>query len=71
MTELRVYPSVVTRVGVLVGSALAALGLFWAGRESTHGLAAFYEHWWCPVPLAMIVIGCLIAVAPRLGRAAS
>jgi hypothetical protein len=44
------------------------LGIFWAGRESTHGFAAFYEHWWCPVPLAMIVVGFLVAVAPRAGH---
>ena len=57
-----------SRLGLFVGSALAVLGIFWAGRESTHGFAAFYEHWWCPVPLAMIVVGFLVAVAPRAGH---
>ena len=33
------------------------MGLFWTGRESTHGLAAFAEHRWCPIPLALILLG--------------
>jgi hypothetical protein len=36
---------------VLVG------GVFWTGRVSTHGISAFFEHAWCPVPLAMILVG--------------
>jgi hypothetical protein len=60
----------VRRVGLVFGSALVVLGVFWAGRESTHGLSAFYEHWWCPVPVAMIVLGSLIVVGLRAGRAA-
>jgi hypothetical protein len=58
----------VTRTGLIVGSCFVVFGVFWAGRESTHGLGAFYEHWWCPIPLAMIVIGVLIAVVPHVSR---
>jgi hypothetical protein len=47
----------VTRVGRLLGAVLVLLGVFWAGRESGHGLAAFWEHWWCPIPLGLIVLG--------------
>jgi len=61
----------VIRIGLPIGAVLVALGIFWAGRESTHGLSAFYEHWWCPVPLAMIVVGFVAALAPRLGRHAA
>jgi hypothetical protein len=45
------------RVGQVVGAIFLLLGVFWAGRESSHGLAAFWEHWWCPIPLALIVLG--------------
>ena len=40
-------------------SALFVLlaGVFWAGRESTHGLTAFTEHWWCPIPLVLMALG--------------
>ena len=60
-----------SRVRLVVGSVLVALGIFWTGRESTHGFAALYEHWWCPIPLAMIAVGCLVVVAPRAGRPAA
>jgi hypothetical protein len=49
------------RVGQVVGAVFLLLGIFWAGRESAHGLAAFWEHWWCPIPLVLILLG-LIAV---------
>jgi hypothetical protein len=29
-------------------------GVFWLGRESTHGVHAFYEHWWCVGPFVLI-----------------
>jgi hypothetical protein len=45
------------RVGQVVGAIFLLLGVFWVGRESSHGLAAFWEHWWCPIPLALIVLG--------------
>ncbi|MGI8491267.1 MAG: hypothetical protein ACR2NJ_00725 [Acidimicrobiales bacterium] len=52
------------RIARLTAATLLLLGTFWAGRESTHGLSAFWEHWWCPVPLAMIVVG-IITLAVR------
>ena len=37
--------------------------------ESTHGLGAYWEHWWCPIPLALIVVGLVgLAVALVLRR---
>ncbi len=48
---------VIRRTGRVVGGLSLVLGIFWTGRESTHGLAAFWEHWWCPIPLALIVLG--------------
>jgi hypothetical protein len=45
------------RISLIVGAVLLLLGVFWAGRESTHGLGAFWEHWWCPIPLVLIVVG--------------
>jgi len=49
------------RVSQIAGAILLLLGVFWAGRESSHGLTAFWEHWWCPIPLALVVLG-LVAV---------
>jgi len=46
-----------TRVGRLLGAVLVLLGVFWTGRESSHGLTALWEHWWCPIPLVLIVLG--------------
>jgi hypothetical protein len=45
------------RIGQVVGVILLLAGVFWAGRESSHGLTAFGEHWWCPIPLVLIVLG--------------
>jgi hypothetical protein len=45
------------RISLVAGAVLLLLGVFWAGRESTHGLGAFWEHWWCPIPLALIAVG--------------
>ena len=45
------------RVSQIAGAVVLLLGVFWAGRESSHGLGAFWEHWWCPIPLALIVVG--------------
>jgi hypothetical protein len=53
------------RISPVVGAVFLLLGVFWAGRESTHGLGAYWEHWWCPVPLALIVVG-LVALAVAL-----
>lgn len=45
------------RISEVVGAVFLLLGVFWAGRVSAHGLGAFWEHWWCPIPLALIVVG--------------
>jgi hypothetical protein len=59
------------RVGQVLGVSFVVLGIFWTGRESTSGLAAFWEHWWCPIPLAAIALGVSSVIAlQRLGRAA-
>jgi hypothetical protein len=62
----------VTRPIVAVaGGLVLAAGLFWAGRESTHGLGAFWEHWWCPSPvvLALLGLGALFTTRLTAGRA--
>ncbi len=53
------------RVGRAVGAILLLLGVFWAGRESSHGLTAFWEHWWCPIPLALIGLGLAAVLVAR------
>ena len=55
-----------TRVSRVLGVVFVVLGLFWAGRESGHGLAAFWEHWWCPLPLVAILLGVIGVFAERL-----
>jgi len=55
------------RAGLIVGAVFLLLGVFWAGRESAHGLGAFWEHWWCPIPLALILMG-LVGLAVALAR---
>jgi hypothetical protein len=57
--------SVMRRIGQVGGSLFLVLGIFWAGRESTHGLAAFWEHWWCPIPLAAILLGLVTVITTR------
>lgn len=57
--------SVMRRIGQVVGGLSLVLGIFWAGRESTHGLAAFWEHWWCPIPLALILLGLVTVITTR------
>jgi len=61
----------VTRVGQVVCAVFVLLGVFWAGRESGHGLAAFWEHWWCPIPLAVIVLGVTGLIAAHRLRPAA
>jgi apolipoprotein N-acyltransferase len=51
------YNRGVRRVGYLVGALLVLAGIFWSGRESSHGLGALWEHWWCPLPVVAIVVG--------------
>jgi hypothetical protein len=53
------------RVGQVVGVIFLLLGVFWAGRVSSHGLTAFWEHWWCPMPLVLIVLGLAAVFAGR------
>ena len=53
------------RVGQVLGAVLVVLGVFWAGRESDHGLTAFWEHWWCPIPLVVIVLGAASVITAR------
>jgi hypothetical protein len=56
------------RISEVVGAIFLLLGVFWAGRVSTHGLGAFWEHWWCPIPLALIAVGLVglaFALVPR------
>ncbi len=48
------------------GILVLLAGIFWAGRESTHGLAAFWEHWWCPIPLVLIAAGAATVVLARM-----
>jgi hypothetical protein len=49
----------------VVGAVFLVLGVFWTGRESGHGLTAFWEHWWCPIPLVMILLGLAAVLATR------
>ena len=53
------------RIGQVVGAVFLLLGIFWAGRESAHGLTAFWEHWWCPIPLALILLGIAAVLVTR------
>jgi hypothetical protein len=60
------------RVTQVVGAVVLVLGIFWAGRESSHGLAAFWEHWWCPIPLVFVLLGVVaVIVAGRRPSSAS
>jgi hypothetical protein len=45
------------RTAQLAAAFVLLLGIFWTGRESGHGLTALWEHWWCPIPLALIILG--------------
>ncbi|HYB26230.1 MAG TPA: hypothetical protein VEF89_06435 [Solirubrobacteraceae bacterium] len=57
------------RIGYGFGALLLLVGIFWLGRESTHGFGAFWEHWWCPLPVVAIVVG--LATAWLVARAPS
>ncbi len=57
------------RIGYGFGILLLLLGIFWSGRESTHGFGAFWEHWRCPLPVVAIVIG--LATGLLLARTSS
>jgi hypothetical protein len=53
------------RIAQGVAVIMVLLGVFWAGRESGHGLDAFSEHWWCPIPLGLVVVGLLALLVVR------
>ena len=53
------------RIVQVVGAVLLVFGIFWTGRESGHGLTAFWEHWWCPIPLVLILLGLAGVLAAR------
>jgi hypothetical protein len=57
------------RIGLSIGVLLFVLGVFWSGRESSHGISSFGEHWWCPIPLVAIVLG--LATAVLMARSSS
>ncbi len=57
------------RIGYGFGTLLLLVGIFWSGRESTHGFGAFWEHWWCPLPFVAIVVG--LATGLLLSRTSS
>lgn len=56
-------------IGYSVGAILVLAGMFWTGRESSHGFTALWEHWWCPLPVVAIVVGA--ATALLLARSSS
>jgi hypothetical protein len=49
------------RIGYSVGALFVLTGMFWSGRESSHGFGALWEHWWCPIPIVAIVVGLVTA----------
>ena len=53
------------RTGQVAGAVVLLLGVFWAGRETAHGLGAFWDHWWCPIPLALILLGLAALLVTR------
>jgi apolipoprotein N-acyltransferase len=59
----------VRRIGYSVGALLVLAGMFWSGRESSHGFSALWEHWWCPIPIVAIAVG--LATAWLLARSSS
>lgn len=53
------------RTGQIAGAVVVLLGVFCAGRESADGLTALWEHWWCPIPLALVVLGLAAVLVTR------
>ena len=53
------------RFSLLLSAVFVILGVFWTGRESGHGLTAFWEHWWCPIPLVLILLGLAAVLVAR------
>jgi hypothetical protein len=61
----------VRRVGLVLGAAFLLLGVVGTSFEGSHGLRAFWEHWWCPTPLVVLVLGVAgLIAAQRTARAA-
>jgi hypothetical protein len=56
---------IMRRTGQIAGAVVLLLGVFWTGRESGHGLTALWEHWWCPIPLALILLGLVALLVTR------
>jgi hypothetical protein len=56
---------IIRRIGQVLGGLSLLLGIFWAGRESAHGLTAFWEQWWCPIPLALTLLGLAALIITR------
>ncbi len=54
------------RIARIVGGFFLVVGIFWTGRVSAHGLAAFWEHWWCPIPLVLTLLGLAVVIATWL-----
>jgi hypothetical protein len=49
------------RIGFSLTALLVLTGMFWSGRESSHGVGALWEHWWCPIPVVAVVVGLVTA----------
>jgi hypothetical protein len=61
----------VKRIGLVLGAGFVLVGIFGAWFEGSHGLGAFWEQWWCPTPLVVIVLGVAsLITAHRLGQPA-
>jgi hypothetical protein len=56
------------RIGQVVGGFFLVLGIFWTGRESTHGFSVFWERWWCPIPLVLTLLGLAALMATNWPR---
>ena len=56
----------------MLGGALVLLGVLGTGFETSHGVGALYEHWWCTTPMVVIGLGIAsVAAALRMGSAAA
>ena len=61
----------VRRIGLLLGAALVLLGVLGAGFETSRGLGALWEHWWCTTPLVVIALGIASVVTAQRMRSAA
>ena len=53
------------RIGQVVGAIFLLLGGLLGWAREHHGLTAFWDHWWCPIPLALIVLGFAAVLVTR------